>query len=142
VPGTGPATSEPAKPCAAVRVRRLGDSNSICAVTATSSPPSVEHRAASAMPTITLELTERADALALGNCRPQTTTRTGYPATLGRRAHHRRRCPSRTPAAIRRSARPVRLRSATLLPPGRHDRCRPHRQIGRRLPPRPTLTSL
>ncbi len=73
--------------------------------------------------------------------RPQTTTGTGHPATLDRRAHHRRPRRSRSPATIRRSARPVPPAHDHPLPAsGRHDRCRPHRQIGGRLPPRPTLT--
>jgi len=141
MPGKGPATSEPAKPCAAVRVRRLGDlPTSICAVTATSSPPTVEHRAASAMPTITLELTERADALALGKLstadhnqnRPPSNARSTSASLppLPKAAHPQPFADQRAPCGG--------LRSATLLPPGRHDRCRPQSPIGGRLPPRPT----
>lgn len=61
--------------------------------------------------------------------RPQTTTRTGHPATLDRRPHHRRPRRSRSPATIRRSARPVPPAHHRPLPAtGRHDRCRPHRR--------------
>ena len=68
---------------------------STCAATATTAPSTVEHRAASAMPTVTLELAERANALALEVVRQTANPTRRPPSRLRRRAHHRR--PRRKP---------------------------------------------
>ena len=98
---------------------------------------SVEHRAAPAMPALTLELAQRADALALEVVEPHSSNHVSRRAALHRRPHHRNPRRRRTAATIRRSAR--HLSGANRHPlrtPRRHDNHRPHRQIPRGLPTR------
>jgi hypothetical protein len=92
----------------------------------------VEHRAAAAMPGITLELTQRDNAPIRPSCR----------TNFRRSAHHRGPRRPRAATAVRRTADILpRPHHHSLRAPRRHDRCRPCRQISRRLQPLQSLTS-
>ena len=101
----------------------------------------VEHRAAAAMPGVTLELAQRDDALALEPVQADRQPERYRRADFRRSAHHRRPRRRRATAAVLRTARILpRPHHHPLRAPRRHDRRRPRRQIRRRILPRRSLT--
>ena len=138
-PGRAPAPCAPAKRCAAPPSSTPGAiPTSICAATRmTASPSTVEHRAAPAMPALTLELVQRADALALEVVERRSPAQPTVEPNTPRRPHRRRPRRGRPTTALRRSESQLpRPRRHPLRAHRRHDDCRPHHQIPRRLSPR------
>ena len=139
-PAKAPATSAPARPCAARPSSTPGATP--ISISARDGDDritlSVEHRAAPAMPRAhTRTRPKRADALALEVVDRIVHAPQPVAHQLRRRSHHRRTRRCRTAAAVRRSARPLPgAHRHPLRTPRRHDLNRTHHQIRRRLPSR------